>query len=363
MSVDWNQIRANYQLPNQKVFFESPYFGAMSDATVETQIECLKSLQSNGSTMYDITMQKAAEIRKMTLALTNASNHQVALIPDVSTAMNHLAEMLVDKKVLLLSEDFPSVTTPWVARNCTISWVEREGYDYPLDKIEQRLKGGAEVLAMSWVMYNSGLKLDLKALSEMCQQHGVTLIVDATQGLGANDLDLSEIAIDVLLATGYKWLLAGYGTGVAIASKNFEEKHTFQMAGQSAILDGTKGVNNLSNYVSGIRRFELGHVKTQQVFALHQSFKELTEIGFVNIQERTKTLHALLIKDLAAINVEVLTPNPRSANILMIAGNEQRVKDLREANIAFTYRHGLIRLGVYFYNNEKDIQRLILALK
>ncbi|MEP2025928.1 MAG: aminotransferase class V-fold PLP-dependent enzyme [Reichenbachiella sp.] len=363
MTINWNQIRANYQLAREKVYFETPYFGAMSDATVEAQVQCLNNLQSMGSTKYSETIRKAEEIRQKLLEITNAQDHQAALISDVSTAMTHLAEMLSDKKIALLDHDFPSVTAPWIGRKCEIHWVERSGLNYSLEKIEEQLKNGAQVLALSWVMYNSGLKLDLKVISEMCQKHGVLLIVDATQGLGAHSIDLTEIPIDVLIATGYKWFLAGYGTGIAIARKDFEEKYEFQMAGQSSIIDGKKNIEDLNNYVSGIKRFELGHIKTQQVFAFHQSLSELSTIGFENIQKRTKELHTLLVDELNKINIEILTPSPMSSNILMIDGSESRFKSLTAANVAFTHRHGLIRLGVYFYNNEKDIERLIHALK
>lgn len=363
MTIDWNQIRTNYQLPNEKVFFETPYFGAMSDATVDAQIDCIRSLQSNGNTLYTEAMEKADGIRRYMLELTNAKHHHAALISDVSTPMSHLADMLSDKKIVLLNKDFPSVTAPWVGKKCNILWVEREGLGYPLEKIEEQLKRGAGVLALSWVMYNSGMIFDLKDLGEMCQKYGVILIVDGTQGLGAHALDLNEVPVDVFLTTCYKWLLAGYGTGIAIARKDFEQKYEFEVAGHCSIVDGKEDVTNLDNYVSGVRRFELGHVKIQQVFALHQSLSELRNIGFENIQSRTRRLHSVLLQELKKIEVGVLTPAPMSSNILMIEGSEDRVKKLRGANVSFTYRHGLIRLGVYFYNNEKDIQRLIQALK
>ncbi|SMD32391.1 Selenocysteine lyase/Cysteine desulfurase [Reichenbachiella faecimaris] len=363
MRVDWNQIRANYQLPNEKVFFETPYFGAMSDATVEKQMDCIKSLQTQGNTLYAETIEKSEDIREKILEVTNAKHHHAALIGDVSTAMVHLADRLSDKKIVLLDQDFPSVTAPWVGRKCNIEWIAREGYNYPLDKIEEQLKRGAEVLVLSWVMYNSGLIFDLKVIGDMCKKYGAIFIVDGTQGLGPHELDLSEVYIDVFLATCYKWLLAGYGTGVAIARQHFEEKYPFEVAGHCSIVDGKEDVKDVDNYVSGVRRFELGHVKTQQVFALHQSLHELLEIGFENIQTRTKELHACLVDELSRIDIELITPTPMSSNILMIEGSEARVKALRAANVAFTHRHGLIRLGIYFYNNEKDIERLIQALK
>lgn len=362
MTANWDQIRANYPLANQYTYFESAYFGAMSDETMRVQMECLQNLQTKGSRYYDLTLKKSDEIRSEILKITNANHHSAALITDVSTPMSHLAHVFYDKNILLLEKDFPSVTAPWVGRRCQIQWMERVGMDYPIELIKEHLDSGVEVFAVSWVMYNSGLRMDLKAIGDMCKEKGIIFIVDATQGLGANPIDLDETHVDVFLATCYKWLLAGYGTGVAIATKEFEQKHDLLLAGHGSVLNGFEKVKDLKDYVTGIRRFELGHLKTQQIFALHSAIKELQEIGFERIQERTLELRDMLVDEIQKTGHKILTPKPISNNILMIEGDEKLTAKLTSANIAHTYRDGKIRLGIYFYNNEGDILRLIQAL-
>lgn len=362
MTTNWDRIRTNYQLPNQYTYFESAYFGAMSDETIRKQIECLQNLQTRGSKYYDLTIEKTNEIRSKILEITNANHHNAALINDVSTPMSHLAHVFYNKKILLLDKDFPSVTAPWVGRRCQIQWMEREGMDYPIESIKEHLNTGVDVFAVSWVMFNSGLRLDIKAIGEMCKEKEIIFIVDATQGLGANPINLDEVHIDVLFATCYKWLLAGYGTGVAIATKDFEQKHDLLLAGHGSVLNGFEKVRDLKDYVTGIQRFELGHLKTQQIFALHSAIKELQDIGFDRIQERTQYLRDLLVEKVLKSGLKILTPKPMSNNILVIEGDEKLVAKLTSENIACTYRDGMIRFGTYFYNNEEDIDRLIKAL-
>ncbi|WP_456461819.1 aminotransferase class V-fold PLP-dependent enzyme [Reichenbachiella sp.] len=364
MSIDWNQIRSRYQLPNQRIYFNTASFGAMSNQTVQVQMECLELWQSEGNRLNKRTTEAAKKIRKEVLDLTNAKNHGVAIVPDVSTAMNQLAEVLKDKKkVALLKTDYPATSTPWMARGFDIEWVERRGFGFELEDIEEAITNGSEILVLSWVMYNSGVRLDLKAIGELCKKHEVVFIVDATQGLVANPLDLSEIHVDIVLASAFKWMLGGYGISVAIASDEFISNHNIPFAGQNTIIDNEKDVEVIDNYRQGIERLELGHFKIQQVLALESSLLELKHIGFENIHDRTIRLRDCLIDSLRAIEVDVITPEPLSSNILMIKGSPERVASLEEANVDFTFRHGLIRLGVYFYNNEVDIQRLIQALK
>ncbi|UXX78348.1 aminotransferase class V-fold PLP-dependent enzyme [Reichenbachiella carrageenanivorans] len=360
---DWSEIRQRYQLVNQRTYFNTPSFCAMSDRTVAVQVDCLELFQTKGNQLNEQAQQAAEEIRQIVLELTHTDDHEVAIIPDVSTAMNHLAELLHDcKKVALLREDYPAASSPWIVRDFDITWVERRDMAYDLKEIEDVLKSGVQVLALSWVMYNSGAILDLQAIGELCKQYDVIFIVDGTQGLVAQDLDLSKAHIDVMLVTAFKWMLAGYGIGVAIARKGFVAKHPIRVAGQNTIVNGEKSAEDLTNYRSGIERFELGHAKIQQVLALACALNELKSIGFEMIQQRTAELMGVLRSSLQEGGIDILTPAVASANMLVIEGTAERADQLKQAGIDFTYRHGLIRLGIYFYNNETDISRLIQAL-
>ncbi|WP_420580824.1 aminotransferase class V-fold PLP-dependent enzyme [Reichenbachiella sp.] len=364
MSIDWNQVRNNYQLPKQRTYFNSASFGAMSNQTVQVQMDCLRLWQHEGNRLNERTSEAVKKIRNEILDMTNARHHGVAIIPDVSTAMNQLAEVLQDKrKVALLKSDYPATSAPWLARGFEIEWVERKGFGFELCDIEDAIANGSKILVLSWVMYNSGTCLDLKAIGEMCKKHGVVFIVDTTQGLVANPLDLSETHVDIVLASAFKWMLGGYGISIAIASDEFVSNHNIPFAGQNTIIDNERGVDEEDNYRQGIERLELGHFKIQQVLALENALLELKELGFENIQERTVQLRDYLLKSLKMIDVEVITPAPMSSNILMIEATPARVERLKQSNIDFTFRHGLIRLGFYFYNNEKDVDRLIQALK
>lgn len=364
MSIDWNQVRSNYQLLNQRTYFNTASFGAMSNQTVQVQKECLDLWQREGNRLNERTHEAAKWIRQEILDLTNAKNHGVAIIPDVSTGMNQLAEVLKNKKkVALLKTDYPATSTPWMARGFEIEWVERKGFGFELEGIQKAITNGAEILVLSWVMYNSGTRLDLKAIGELCKKHQVVFIVDATQGLMANPLDLSEIHVDVILASAFKWMLAGYSISMAMASNEFVSNHNIPFAGQNTIIDNERNVEEEDNYRQGIERLELGHFKIQQVLALESALMELKDLGYDKIQEQTLQLRNHLVDSLKIAGVEVVTPPPLSNNILMIEATPERVASLEQTNIDFTFRHGLIRLGIYFYNNEEDIERLIQALK
>jgi len=68
--------------------------------------------------------------------------------------------------------------------------------------------------AFSLVQYVSGIKLSdqfLKTLKTAFPD--ILLMVDGTQFCGTAPFNFEDSAIDVLISSGYKWMLGGYGNG------------------------------------------------------------------------------------------------------------------------------------------------------
>jgi len=361
--MNWGEIRENYPLVARGGYFNTASFGAISRSTVAAQVDYLQKIHQDGSVYFDEWMADAAFIKQQVRDLTKAHAYTIGLGTDVSTSINLIADTFTGKeKVVLLDGDFPAVNTPWIIRNFLIDWVPRHEFGYDLQVIEKALKGGASIVVVSWVMYNSGLVLDLKSLSEMCSSYGAALIVDATQGLGAVPIDLSAIKIDVLLASTFKWFLSGYGISLALVHDEFIENHGLSFAGQNTICHAHVGVSDISNYKIGAERFELGHIKSQQIVSLKSSISELAAIGFEKIQDRTKYLVQMLKIELIGKGFDVLTSEPIPSTFILVKVNEALFEKIKKKNIACTYRNGYIRFALYFYNNEDDIDRLTEAL-
>ncbi len=67
------------------------------------------------------------------------------------------------------------------------------------------------VLALSWVRFQDGLKLDLPWLGSACRERGVHLVVDGIQAVGTHKPDLTGVS--AFATGGHKGLLAPQGLG------------------------------------------------------------------------------------------------------------------------------------------------------
>src|SRR5204862_7538503 len=181
--------------------------------------------------------------------------------------------------VVAFREEFPANYYCWKLlekrSECQVRWLSI--YD-SLEAIEAACEG-ARLLAISWVNYLSGFRVDLQGIGEICKRQGVFFFVDAIQGLGAFPLDVKACGIDALAADGHKWLLGPEGCAILYISRELQER----------VEPAEFGWTNVAGYADyGSRdmalrrdagRYECGTLNTVGCFGLKASIKFLLEVG------------------------------------------------------------------------------------
>jgi selenocysteine lyase/cysteine desulfurase len=74
------------------------------------------------------------------------------------------------------------------------------------------------VVHVSWIPTHSGMIQDVTAIGQICEETGVTYMVDACQAIGQLPIDVGTIRCDYLSATGRKFLRGPRGIGFMFAS-------------------------------------------------------------------------------------------------------------------------------------------------
>jgi cysteine desulfurase / selenocysteine lyase len=251
--------------------------------------EAMKSLAEDacsfGSLHYGKWMETYAGLRRAAAQLLNATPDEIAIVKNTSEGVSTVAVGLDWKpgdRVIAFKEEFPANYYPWLRlerRGVNIIWLSI--YD-PLDKIAEAARG-ARLLAISYVNYLSGYRVDLRAIGELCQQNGCFFFVDAIQGMGVLPIDVEACHIDALAADGHKWMLGPEGNGILYVRRNWLE----------AIEPVEFGWTNPANYADyGSRdmtprpnagRYECGTLNTIGCFGLLAALEFLLEIGVEQI--------------------------------------------------------------------------------
>ena len=83
-----------------------------------------------------------------------------------------------------LTEEFPANYFPWKRldrRGVKLRWVNQHRGRVELDDLDRACRG-ALLLAISFVQYLSGFRIDLDAVGEICHRQNCLLVIDAVQG-------------------------------------------------------------------------------------------------------------------------------------------------------------------------------------
>jgi len=84
---------------------------------------------------------------------------------------------------------------------------------------------------MSHVQWLSGFKADLEKLGAFCRERGIFTLIDGTQFIGTGPIDLAALQVDAYGASGYKWLLAGFGNGFLYTAPHFFNELDIRIGG------------------------------------------------------------------------------------------------------------------------------------
>ena len=191
----------------------------------------------------------------------------VAIIPSVSYGMAvATANLRVqnDENIVILTEQFPSNVYPWRAlsqrHGAKLVTVPRPAdHDWTTALLEHMDEKTAVVAAPN-CHWTDGSLVDLVRVGERAREVGASLVVDATQSLGAHPLDVNRVKPDFLISAAYKWLLGPYSLGFMYVDEAHREGNPIE---QNWIVregseDFTRLVDYRDGYAPGARRYDVG---------------------------------------------------------------------------------------------------------
>ncbi|GMR22242.1 MAG: aminotransferase class V-fold PLP-dependent enzyme [Acidobacteriota bacterium] len=355
--TDWNALRAHFPALEDRVYLNTAGGGPMGLEAVEAAGAYYDEFYREGDTQWGACLERIEDTRAQLARVLNTSPRDVAFLGNASQGLNLVADML-DGNVVAFADDFPSVTMPWLQRGRSVRFLDSP--EVTDDALE------TDILAVSFVQYKTGYRLDLKRTSELCRSRNVRLVIDATQGFGAFPIDLERTPVDALVFSGYKWANAGYGIAPLYVSRALLEGHGLPAAGWRSAkkpydLEATK-----LDLTTDARGLELGHPPFASVFALGGALDLIESIGLEAIDSRVQDLVDALHRGLDARGIAIDSPRERDrrSGIVMV-----RVPDpvataaaLAEKSILVSARGEGLRVSLHYYNNEDDIERFLDAL-
>lgn len=346
---------------SQYVYANTAACGLLSDGLMEWRQEHDLDYLIGGSVMQMKSLSLIGETKRTIGKFFNCKPDNVALVPNFSLGLNQLLEGLDPKhKVLLLENDYPSVNWPFESRGFGVSYVK---IDENLEaNIQNQVKiDNISILALSLVQWVNGVKINLKFLNQLKNEFpNLIIMADGTQFCGTAQFDFESSGIDLLGASGYKWLLAGYGNGFWMCKEGVKEHFTLKGSGFGSV----NGNLNAKDKIPFMKHLEPGHLDTLNFGSLKFSLDFLSRTGMDKIETRVKELTEYAktkFTELGLLEPYVVQRNDHGP-IFNIKGNDGLFQHLTEKNVVCSQRGGGIRLSFHFYNTEKHIDAIVKSL-
>jgi cysteine desulfurase / selenocysteine lyase len=174
-------------------------------------------------------------LRARLATLLGAESSEVAFIRNTTEGVVAIATGFPwepGDRVVLYTGEFPTNVTPWLtaadAHDLRTVFLPQGDFSRStgegLQRLEDTLRDGARLVAVSAVAFQTGQVMPIEAMAELCHRHGACLFVDAIQALGVVPIDVKRVGVDFLAAGGHKWLMGPEGTGVLyVASERAAE--------------------------------------------------------------------------------------------------------------------------------------------
>ena len=326
--------------------------------------------------------------------LLNADPEEIALVESTSHGLNIAAqgiELQDGDNIITTNLEFIQVALPWCVmrkdKNIDIRVCKTEDNRFTAKDFAALVDDKTKLIVMSTLEWCNGWQTDLEELGDYCKEKGVYLVVDAVQQLGVTKIDTKACHIDILTAGGHKWLNSPYGTGVLYVNKETLPKLKQSYAGylNTTVPEGGWGaywenpaapsVNNWT-FDNTARKFEIGGTSNYTgAIALGESLALVNEIGIENIEKRVREIAVYCMDRIEEIGGTRITHrDPGHFGGIGIARlyddldvDRMILKKLHARRIFIAQRFtdfiGGFRISCQYFNNEKDIDTMIDAMK
>ena len=394
-TIDVQDLRRRMPVTHDLAYLNHAAIGPMPAAAAERMATLARTVAVTGDRRWPERNDGVEAVREQAAWLLGARHpHEVAFTGNTSEALSALAwglDWRPGDSIVGAAPEFPSNVYPWLSlAPLGVEYrpvAERAGR-VPAEDLLAAADERTRMVAISWVQYASGYRVDLARLAAGCRERDILLVVDAIQGVGALALDAArlggpgDLGLDAVALASHKWLLGPEGVGLLYVSDRVVERFRSPRQGWRSVAGKFEWGEIDPTPAEGALRFEAGTLNVYGIHALGASLELLRSAGQSAGEEGTKEAveaRVLALADRAAAGLERLgfelavgrspagegAPDETSG-IVAGAHPERTAEELSDAlaeqGIITSFRAGRLRISPHVYNTEDEIDRMLEAL-
>lgn len=352
------------------------FAGAISPAcksVLNAATQILDEQRDDPLAVYDRGHELAGDLRAELRALINGEVNRIALTENASRA-SALAIRLLDRRspggnIVVDSTAYPSSIYTWLThgdhRIREVTTKPNESQGAAVGRILGAVDEDTAAVVVSHVCPLTGYRHDIEGLGAALRTTSTALFVDASQSVGAVEIDVRAAGVDVLVGTSMKWLLGTPGVGFLYVSPEFDDGTVMLDVGYASVVDqgGLWPRSHVPPPVEGLQRLEVGMPAIVPIVAATAGISLIRRVGVDVIERRVVELAHQVITCCVDAGLDPITPDASASHAGVVAVRTPRAVEIasmgrRSGVDVGGYPWGLLRIDPHAYVVDADVRRL-----
>ena len=366
-----------FDIPEQVAYLNNAYMSPLMHTVVAAMETGISRKVQPWHYTSDEFFTYAEEARDLAGQIYGGPADNIAIVPSASYGLQTAANILPlsqGQKILVFEDQFPSNIYPWQDRASKIGaevviLPTPQDDDWTRDLLSAIDKDTA-IVAIAQTHWASGATINLKLIRQALDKIGGALVLDLTQSLGAQPFNALEIRPDFAVAATYKWMMGPYTLGFLYVDPKWHDLEPLEHNWMNRA--GSEDFTGLTNYQeafqSGARRFDMGEKSNPaQLMGASAAMRQILDWGVENIAQTLRVKTDYIVDELSGNQITPLSHELRAPHYLGLrfSGGVPTglAASLASDNIFISVRGPAMRVTPHLYSTQKDISRLIMALK
>ncbi len=369
--MDVSSIRRDFPVLKDWTYLDNAFVGLMPTQVKEGYGEYVDQwyrFDTTGDrTILQEWLAKARRVRKMVAEFIHVSAEEVAFDMCTGSGLNIVVNGTQWRRgdnVVFPEWEHNPLHTHTTARHGVEPrvWRPVEGV-FDTGDLEGLIDDRTRLIQVSQVSYVNGQRLDLREVAETAHGHGAKVLVDATQAVGALDVDYGRDGVDYVSFAPYKYLMGPAGLSfLYVKRENIAELTPDRTGWKNQIWGGDNPEDPVD--LDTAEKFEYGTLHFQGFYAMERALEYLNKVGIDGVEKRNLMLSSYLYDRLSSRGKRLFMPESPASTIVSYFQEDavELAATLKSMKIKVTGRsaHGdHIRVSSHFYNTKEDVDRLM----
>ena len=366
-------------LDRKTTFLNHGSFGACTKEVMNQYIEFQYKLENQPVHFIEKEIPDLMiKSRKSLSTFLNVDSNDLILIDNPTTAINEIIRSLKlqpGDEIISTDHEYGAMDKAWefitektgsIYKNIKLPF-PIESNDDITSTIVNNCSDKTKVLFISHITSPTAIIFPVKELCDFARKNNIIIIIDGAHAPGHIELDIRNLNPDYYIGTCHKWLCTPKGVSFLYVNKEIQNKLDPLIIGWGWRDSETKLSNFQSNHqwwgtrdMSSYFCIPLAIMIHQEKEMVHSRIQCLSKIPIIRKEINNITKQSdICPKEMLGHMASMIIPIENHLEIKNILINEYNI----EIPIFNWKGKSLLRVSYYLYNQKKDINYLIKALK